>query len=244
MLNGKKIVVVMPAYNAAATLSMTYDALPHDVVDMVILTDDCSSDETVRVALEMGIHVIRHDVNKGYGGNQKSCYQEALGFEADIVVMVHPDYQYDPRLVTAMAAMVSSGVYDVCLASRILGNTALRGGMPMYKYISNRLLTLFQNLCLGTKLSEYHTGYRAYSKEALGKIEFNQFEDGFVFDNQILVDALLAGIRIGEISCPTKYFTDASSISFVNSVRYGFGVVRESLRGLWLRSLGNAKLTN
>lgn len=231
MLNGKRIVVVMPAYNAEKTLRMTYDALPHDVVDDIIVVDDCSSDNTENIAAKMNLHYIRHHRNTGYGGNQKTCYDTALSLGADVVIMVHPDYQYDPRLVTSMAAMITSGVYDVCLGSRILGNTALHGGMPLYKFFFNRVLTLFQNLMLGAKLSEYHTGYRAFNRCVFDLLEYHHFSDDFIFDNQMLTESILARLPIGEISCPTKYFEDASSISFQRSVRYGLGVLWQSLRG-------------
>ena len=225
MLHNKKIVVVMPAYNASRTLRMTYDEIPHDVVDEVILVDDASRDDTAAQAREMGIHTIIHPENKGYGGNQKTCYREALGKGADVVVMLHPDYQYSPRLITAMASMVLSGHYDVVLGSRILGGGALRGGMPLYKYCANRLLTFVQNLGLGIKLSEYHTGYRAFGRDVLMRLPIGENSDDFVFDNELLAQAAFFGFRIGEISCPTKYFTEASSINFTRSVRYGFGVL-------------------
>jgi len=240
MLDGKKIVVVMPAYNAAVTLEKTYYALPLSILDDVVLVDDHSRDNTASAAAQLGLKVIVHETNKGYGGNQKTCYTTALSLGADVVVMVHPDYQYEPRLVTSMAAMVGSGVYDLCLGSRILGNTALRGGMPLYKYFSNRFLTAFQNICLRAKLSEYHTGFRAYSREFLLTIPYKDFSDDFVFDNQLLTEAILKGWKIGEISCPTLYDQESSSISFRRSVRYGSGVVSESLRGL-VHRLGNQR---
>jgi glycosyltransferase involved in cell wall biosynthesis len=229
MLHGKKIVVVMPAYRAEKTLEDCYRAIPLDIVDEVLLVDDASDDATLAVAARLGIRAHRHPVNRGYGGNQKTCYTLALDAGAAIVVMLHPDYQYDPRLITAMAAMVASDVYDIVLGSRILGNTALAGGMPLYKYISNRFLTLAQNILVGSKLSEFHTGYRAFSRGVLETLPLAANSDDFVFDNQMLVQALACGMRIGEISCPTKYFPEASQISFRRSVRYGFGVLRTSI---------------
>jgi glycosyltransferase involved in cell wall biosynthesis len=230
MLANKKIIVVLPAYNAARTLKQTYDEIPHDVVDDVLLTDDASTDETVAVAQAIGITTLRHARNRGYGGNQKSCYAAALERGADIVVMLHPDYQYAPRLVTAMASMIASGEFDVTLGSRILGVGALAGGMPLYKYISNRVLTLVQNLTIGHKLSEYHTGYRAWSREVLERLPLEQCSEDFVFDNQMLTQAVYFGFRIGEVSCPTKYFPEASSINFRRSVVYGIGVLKTSLQ--------------
>ncbi len=230
MILGKKLVVVMPAYNAEKTLRRTYDELPHEYVDEVILVDDASSDRTAKLASELGIRTVIHRENKGYGANQKTCYREALRHGADIVVMVHPDYQYSPRLVTAMASMIISGHYDVVLGSRILGGNALKGGMPLYKYIANRLLTFVENVMLGEKLSEYHTGYRAFSRNVLETLPLEENSDDFVFDNEMLAQAVHFGFRIGEISCPTKYFRDASSISFVRGVKYGFGVLSTSAR--------------
>ena len=231
MLHGKKIAVVLPAYRAEKTLEMTYREIPLDIVDDVVLVDDGSMDKTVDVAKSLGIkHIIVHEKNLGYGGNQKTCYAKALSLGADIVVMVHPDYQYSPRLITAMAAMITSGHYDVVLGSRILGKSALQGGMPFYKYISNRFLTFFENLMLGLKLSEYHTGYRAFSRQVLETLPLPENSDDFVFDNQMLTQTAYFDFNIGEISCPTKYFVDASSISFRRSVVYGLGVLRESLR--------------
>ncbi len=229
MLNGRRIVVVMPAFRAERTLRRTYDAIPHDIVDEVILTDDASDDATATLARSLGIRTIVHEENRGYGGNQKTCYLEALRHGADVVVMLHPDYQYDPRLVTPMASMITSGVYDLVLGSRILGGTAMAGGMPSWKYAANRCLTLFQNLALGSKLSEFHTGFRAYSREALLAIPLLANSDDFVFDNQVLAQAVAAELRIGEISCPASYHDDASSINLKNSIRYGFGVVKTSL---------------
>jgi glycosyltransferase involved in cell wall biosynthesis len=228
MIAGKRIAVVLPAYNAAKTLRQTYSEIPHDIVDDIILTDDASSDNTAQIAQELGIHTIRHDRNRGYGGNQKTCYIAALARGADIVVMLHPDYQYTPRLVTAIASMIASEQFDVVLASRILGRGALAGGMPLYKYIANRVLTLVQNLLLGQKLSEYHTGYRAWSREVLASLPLTQCSEDFVFDNQMLAQATYFGFRIGEISCPTKYFAEASSINFRRSVVYGLGVLKVS----------------
>ena len=229
MLNGKRIVVVMPAFRAERTLRRTHDAIPHDIVDEVILTDDASDDATAAVARSIGIRTIVHEENRGYGGNQKTCYLEALRHGADVVVMLHPDYQYEPRLVTPMASMITSGVYDLVLGSRILGGTAMAGGMPFWKYLANRALTAGQNLALGSKLSEFHTGFRAYSREALLAIPLLANSDDFVFDNQVLAQAVAAKLRIGEISCPTSYHDDASSINLANSIRYGLGVVRTSL---------------
>lgn len=225
MISGNKLVVVMPAYNAEKTLLQTYSELPMEYVDEVVLVDDASSDNTALVAKQLGIKTIVHPVNGGYGANQKTCYRAALESGADIVVMVHPDYQYSPRLVTAMASMITSGHYDVVLGSRILGGGALKGGMPYYKYVSNRLLTAFENLFLGVKLSEYHTGYRAFSRKVLEKLPLELNSDNFVFDNEMLAQAVIFGFNIGEISCPTKYFPEASSIKFWPSVRYGLGVV-------------------
>lgn len=225
MLHGKKIVVVMPAYHAEKTLEACHAAIPPDVVDEVLLVDDASGDATVAVAERLGIRAHRHAANRGYGGNQKTCYTLALDAGADIVVMLHPDYQYEPRLITAMAAMVASDVYDVVIGSRILGNTAIAGGMPRYKYFFNRALTALQNLLLGSKLSEFHTGYRAFSRRVLETLPLEGNSDDFVFDNQMLVQAVAFGHRIGEISCPTKYFADASEINFRRSVVYGLGVL-------------------
>jgi hypothetical protein len=229
LLSGKKIIVVLPAFNAAKTLKQTVDEIPHTIVDDIILTDDSSSDNTVELARSLGIHTLRHDSRRGYGGNQKTCYAAALARGADIVVMLHPDYQYSPRLVPAMAAMIASGHYDVVLGSRILGNGALHGGMPIYKYIFNRILTLLQNILIGQKLSEYHTGYRGWSRDVLEKLPLLHCSNDFVFDNEILTQAHYFGFRIGEISCPTKYFAEASSINFHRSVIYGLGVLRTSL---------------
>lgn len=221
----------MPAYNAEKTLRTTYAEIPMDVVDEVIIVDDASSDDTIKVASEIGIrHIIKHKTNIGYGGNQKSCYDKALELGADIIIMVHPDYQYTPKLIPAMALVLASGLYHVILGSRILGKGALKGGMPKYKYIFNRLLTMFQNFVMGQKLSEYHTGYRAFTKEVLQKINYHANSNDFVFDNQILAQIFYAGYEIAEITCPTKYFNDASSISFKRSVKYGIGVIKTSLQ--------------
>jgi len=230
VLSGKKIIVVLPAYNAAQTLKRTVSELDHAVVDDVLLVDDFSSDATVEIAKEMGIRSFLHDRNYGYGRNQKTCYTEALRHGADVIVMLHPDYQYSPRLVTAMAAMITSGEYDVVLGSRILGGKAHRSGMPTYKYVSNRILTLTENLFLGSKLSEFHTGYRAFSREVLECLPFHHNSDDFLFDNEMLAQALYFGFRLGEISCPTRYFPEASSINFGRSVVYGLGVLWTSLR--------------
>lgn len=229
MIHGKRIIVVMPAYNAAKTLLATYEDLPHDIVDEVILVDDASTDRTAELARELGIEAIVHRRNLGYGGNQKTCYRTALSRGADVVVMVHPDYQYTPRLVTPMASMVASGTYDVVLGSRILTGGALSGGMPRYKYVSNRLLTLVQNILTGAKLSEYHTGFRAFSRRVLTELPLDENSDDFLFDNQMLAQALFFGFSIGELSCPTRYFEDASSIGFSRSVTYGVGVLATSV---------------
>jgi glycosyltransferase involved in cell wall biosynthesis len=229
MIDGKTIVVVLPAFNAASTLRATVDELPA-IVDHRILVDDGSRDGTAAVARELGLTTFEHDANYGYGRNQMTCYREALRAGADIVVMVHPDYQYTPRLVTAMASMIAYDVYDVVLGSRILGGTARSGGMPLYKYISNRLLTATQNWLLGAKLSEYHTGYRAFSRKVLETLPLLENSDDFVFDNQMLTQCLYFGFRVGEVSCPTKYFDDASSISFRRSVTYGIGVLETAVQ--------------
>jgi len=228
MINGKRVAVVMPAYNAERTLEQTVGELS-DVVDIKILVDDSSKDRTAELSRKLGVQTFIHDANYGYGRNQQTCYREALAAGADIVVMVHPDYQYTPLLVPAMAGMVASGVYDMVLASRILGGGALKGGMPRYKYIANRLLTAFQNLFLGVKLSEYHTGFRAFSRELLQALPLLENSDDFVFDNQMIAQAVMFGYRIGEISCPTKYFEEASSINFKRSVGYGLGVLKTTL---------------
>ena len=230
MINNKRVVVVMPAYNAAHTLEKTYAELPFNIVDDVILVDDASSDSTSEVARQLGIdHVIKHEMNKGYGGNQKSCYNKALEIGADIVVMVHPDYQYTPKLIPAMSSIIGQGLYQVVLGSRILGKGALKGGMPRYKYIANRFLTLFQNILIDQKLSEYHTGYRAFSREVLEMVNYEANSDDFVFDNQMLSQIVMAGFEIAEVTCPTKYFKEASSINFKRSMQYGLGVLKVSL---------------
>lgn len=230
MLNGKKIVVVMPAFNAAKTLRQTYSELPFDVIDEVLLVDDRSSDTTVELSRELGVSTFRHQSNLGYGGNQKTCYREALKTRADVVVMIHPDYQYSPKLTVSLVGMIAYGEYDVALASRILGGGALRGGMPLYKYVANRILTVIQNMLLNYKLSEYHTGYRAYSREVLEALPLEENTDDFLFDNEILAQVIFFKYRIGEVSCPTKYFREASSIGFVRSVKYGMGVLGTSLK--------------
>lgn len=231
MINGKRIVVVMPAYNAEKTLEMTYREIPMDIVDEVILVDDHSRDNTTQLAHDLGIdHVIRHDKNRGYGGNQKTCYAKALECGADVVIMVHPDYQYTPLLIPVMAWMIANDVYPVVLASRILGNGARKGGMPLYKYIANRALTFIQNMLVSQKLSEYHTGYRAFSREVLERINLEANSDDFVFDNQMLSQIIMADFPIGEVTCPTKYFDDASSINFRRSTIYGFGVLFTSMQ--------------
>jgi glycosyltransferase involved in cell wall biosynthesis len=229
MIAGRKVAVVLPAFNAGRTLRRTVAEIPVDLVDDIILTDDASTDDTLEVASQLGLHVIAHDRNLGYGANQKSCYAAALGRGADIVVMLHPDYQYSPRLVPAMAAMIASGHYDAIFASRILGRGALVGGMPRYKYVFNRLLTLFQNILMGQKLSEYHTGYRAWNREMLEQLPLLACSDDFVFDNQMIAQAAWFGFRLGEISCPTKYFPEASSIDFRRSCIYGLGVLKTSI---------------
>lgn len=231
MLNNNKIVVVMPAYNAAKTLAKTYEEIPQPLVDEVILVDDASSDNTVEVAKSLGIkQILIHDKNKGYGANQKSCYDKALALDADIIIMLHPDYQYTPKLIPAMVHILDTNLYDVVLASRILGKGALIGGMPYYKYVANRFLTLIQNILINEKLSEYHTGYRAYKANVLKTIDYKKNSDDFVFDNQVISQIVMAKFKIAEISCPTKYFAEASSINFSRSVKYGFGVLQTSIR--------------
>jgi glycosyltransferase involved in cell wall biosynthesis len=230
MINAKKVIVVMPAYNAESTLRQTYGEIPAEVVDEVILVDDASRDHTVQIAQELGITTIVHLANTGYGGNQKTCYQAALRQGADIVIMLHPDYQYTPRLITAMASLIGEGLFDCVLGSRILGVGALKGGMPVYKYISNRLLTLVQNFLLRYKLSEYHTGYRAFTREILERLPLQKNSNDFVFDNQMLAQIIYAGYSVGEISCPTRYLPESSSINFKRSVVYGLGVIMVSLR--------------
>jgi glycosyltransferase involved in cell wall biosynthesis len=230
MYNNKKVVVVLPAYNAAKTLEQTFREIPFEFVDEVILVDDASKDNTVEVAKQLGVHhVIRHEQNKGYGGNQKTCYNKALEIGADIVIMLHPDYQYTPKLLVAMISIIGNEVYPVVLGSRILGGGALKGGMPLYKYVFNRFLTLSQNILLGEKLSEYHTGYRAFNREVLTSIKFQNNSDDFVFDNQMLSQIFYAGFQIAEVTCPTKYFEEASSINFSRSLTYGIGCLKVSL---------------
>lgn len=241
MLNGKKIVVVLPAYKAALTLERTYSEIPFDIVDDVVLVDDYSPDNTVEVGQRLGIkHIIRHETNKGYGGNQKSCYRQALEIGADIVIMVHPDYQYTPKLIHAMSSIIAYDVYPVAFGSRILGKGALKGGMPLYKYFFNRCLTLFENIMLGQKLSEYHTGYRAFSAEVIRSIDFTHNSDDFVFDNEMISQVFMNGYDIAEVTCPTKYFEEASSINFSRSMKYGRGVLRVSLVH-WLHKNGIVK---
>ena len=230
MIKGKKIAVVLPAYNAAATLEKTYNEIPFEIVDEVVLVDDNSRDETIAKAKELGIkHIIKHEVNRGYGGNQKSCYTKALDIGADIIVMLHPDYQYTPKLIESMSYMIANEVYPVAFGSRILGKGALKGGMPMYKYIANRLLTLFQNIMMGQKLSEYHTGYRAFDKKIFDKINIEANSDDVIFDNEMIAQIFYAGFDIGELTCPTKYFDEASSINFKRSSIYGLGVLKVSI---------------
>ncbi len=243
MIRGKKVVVVMPAYNAGKTLKTTCAEVPMDIVDEIILVDDASRDETVAVANELGLKTIVHAQNRGYGGNQKSCYKTALEAGADIVIMLHPDYQYTPKLVSAMAYILESGLYDVVLGSRILGGQALKGGMPMYKYISNRFLTMAQNLLMSAKLSEYHTGYRAFTRKVLETVPIERNSDDFVFDNQMLAQIHYQGFKIAEVTCPAKYFEEASSINFRRSMKYGLGCLWTALQfrltkaGLWRSKL-------
>lgn len=241
MFKEKKVVVVLPAYNAADTLEKTYREIPFDIVDEVVLVDDASSDDTAILGQSLGIkHIIRHEKNTGYGGNQKSCYNKALELGADIVIMLHPDYQYTPLLIPSMVNIIANDLYQVVLGSRILGQGALKGGMPLYKYIANRLLTFTQNILINAKLSEYHTGYRSYSAEVLNAINYQDNSDDFVFDNQVLSQIVYAGYEIGEITCPTKYFKEASSINFSRSTTYGFGVLATSLKH-FLQRMGLAK---
>ncbi len=235
MINGKKIAVVLPAYNAEQTLRPTYDEIPHEVVDEIILVDDASQDRTIELADKLNIHTHRHEKNLGYGANQKTCYSLALQRGADIVVMLHPDYQYTPKLIAPMVSVIATGLYDVVLGSRILGGRALKGGMPWYKYISNRVLTLLQNFILGSKLSEFHTGYRAFSKRVLSELPLLENSDDFVFDNEMLAQIIYFGFDIAEISCPTKYFKEASIIGFRKSCKYGWGVLLTTLK-FWLSS--------
>jgi len=240
MLEGKKIIVVMPAYNAEGTLEKTYNEIPKGIVDEILLTDDHSNDRTVEVAKRLGLEVFVHEKNQGYGANQKTCYREALRKGADIIIMLHPDYQYPPKLITAIAGLICSGMFDIVLGSRILGGMALKGGMPLYKYISNRILTVIENVFIGQKLSEYHTGYRAFSKESLLNLPILENSDDFVFDNQMIAQAVYFGYRIGEITAPCSYTKESSSISFKRSVVYGFGVIRTALE-FFLQNLGMAK---
>jgi glycosyltransferase involved in cell wall biosynthesis len=245
MLNGKRICVVMPAYNAEKTLKKTYDEIPKDIVDNIILTDDASTDETVKVSRELDIKTFVHTENKGYGGNQKTCYQAALKSEADIVIMLHPDYQYTPKLILPMASMMTEGLFDAVIGSRILGNKAMMGGMPLYKYVSNRILTLSENLLIQQKLSEYHTGYRAFSRKVLETIPLMENSNDFVFDNQMLCQTLYFGFDVGEVSCPALYFDDASSISFRRSVTYGMGVMQTAMKyAMARRGMGHFRIFN
>jgi glycosyltransferase involved in cell wall biosynthesis len=230
MYNNQKVVVVLPAYNAASTIEKTYSEIPFDVVDEVVLVDDFGQDNTIEIGKKLGIkHLIRHQRNMGYGGNQKTCYTEALKLNADIIVMLHPDYQYTPALMLAMISIIGNGLYPVVFGSRILGKGALKGGMPLYKFVANRILTLAQNILMNQKLSEYHTGYRAYNREVLEKIPFLKNSDDFIFDNEIVAQVFYNGYDIAEITCPTKYFEDSSSINFSRSVKYGFGVLKVSI---------------
>lgn len=242
MLLGKKIIVVLPAYNAGKTIAQTIAEIPFDLVDEYVVVDDASTDNTIEVASSLHVkNLIRHDRNKGYGGNQKTCYNTALGLGGDIVIMLHPDYQYTPKLIPSMAYMIASGLYPVVIASRILGKGALKGGMPLYKYIANRLLTWFQNMMINQKLSEYHSGYRAFSREVLEKVDYQANSDDFVFDNQMIAQIFYAGFEIAEITCPTKYFEEASSINLRRSIKYGLGVLRTSF-GYFLQKRGLVSL--
>lgn len=237
MINNRKITVVLPAFQASRILDNTYNEIPFDIVDEVVLVDDNSSDNTVQIAIKLGIkHVIKHEKNLGDGGNQKSCYNKALALQSDIIIMLHPDYQYTPKLIHSMAYLIANEVYSVVIASRVLGKGALKGGMPKYKYIANRVLTLFQNILMNQKLSEYHTGYRAYTKDVLQSIPFNDNSNDFVFDNQVLAQIFAKGYEIAEITCPTKYFENASSINFKRSIIYGIGVVKTSLQYFLFKS--------
>lgn len=231
MINSKKIIVVLPAYNASKTLIDTYNEIPYDIVDDVILVDDNSTDETITIANQIGIkHIIKHESNLGYGGNQKSCYNKAFELGADIIIMLHPDYQYTPKLIHSMSYLIANDVYPVVIGSRILGKGALKGGMPLYKYFANRYLTFFQNILMNQKLSEYHTGYRAYSRKVLTSIDYNKNSNDFIFDNQFLAQIFYKGFEIAEITCPTKYFDNASSINFPRSLKYGVGVIKISFQ--------------
>jgi glycosyltransferase involved in cell wall biosynthesis len=243
MINNNIVTVVLPAYNAEKTLEKTYNEIPFDIVDHVILVDDFSRDKTLEVAEKLGIkHIVKHEENKGYGGNQKSCYDKALELNSDIVVMLHPDYQYTPKLIQSMCYLVASGVYEVVFGSRILGNGALKGGMPIYKYIANRLLTLFQNIMMNQKLSEYHTGYRTFSGKVLRTIPYKLNSNDFIFDNQMIAQIFYAGFEIAEITCPTKYFEEASSINIMRSITYGIGVIKVSI-SYFLQKVGIAKIS-
>ena len=245
MINSKRVCVVMPSYNAEKTLQKTYDEIPKNIVDEIILTDDASKDQTVKLAHRLGIKTFIHDQNKGYGGNQKTCYKAALDVGADIIIMLHPDYQYTPKLITAMASMIAEGIFDAVIGSRILGNKAMKGGMPFYKYASNRFLTLIENFLIQQKLSEYHTGYRAFNRNILETIPILENSDDFVFDNQMLCQILYFGFEIGEVSCPALYFDDASSISFSRSVTYGLGVIQTALKyAMAKRGIGHFKIFN
>ena len=235
MINNKKIIVIMPAYNAEKTLKQTYEEIYRDFVDEIILVDDFSNDKTLEVAKELGIKTISHDKNMGYGANQKSCYKSALENSADIVIMLHPDYQYTPKLIPAIASMLAFEEYDAVIASRMLGNSALKGGMPLYKFLANKFLTTFENICSGEKLSEYHTGFRGFTRKSLENIPYEKLSNDFLFDNEILALLMFKGFNIGEISCPTKYFKEASSINFVRSCKYGLGVLKVSLESLLAR---------
>jgi glycosyltransferase involved in cell wall biosynthesis len=230
MYNNQKVVIVLPAYNAALTLEKTYREIPFDIVDEVVLVDDASRDQTVEVGRKLGIrHIVRHERNKGYGGNQKTCYSKALELGADIVVMLHPDYQYTPKLIVAMVSIIGNGLYPVVFGSRILGNGALKGGMPLYKYVANRFLTLAQNILMDQKLSEYHTGYRAFSRQVLEGIDLSRNSDDFIFDNEMIAQIFYQKFEIAEVTCPTKYFKEASSINFSRSIKYGMGVLKVSV---------------
>lgn len=230
MVNGKYVTVIMPAYNAEKTLRKTYDEIPRDLVDEIILTDDASNDRTLEIARQLNMKTLAHETNKGYGANQKTCYGEALQGQCDIVIMLHPDYQYTPKLITAMASLIAEDIFDVVIGSRILGNKAIAGGMPVYKYFSNRVLTFLENFIIKQKLSEYHTGYRAFSRKVLETIPILENSDDFVFDNEMLLQCLYFGFNVGEVSCPAKYFPEASSINFQRSVAYGLGVLHTALK--------------
>lgn len=231
MLNNKVISVVMPAYNAEQTLKRTYNDIPHDIVDHIILVDDNSSDQTLALARELNIkHIVKHNINKGYGGNQKTCYDYAINLNSDIIIMLHPDYQYDPRLIYSMSSLIASGVYPIVFGSRILGNGAIKGGMPIYKYVSNRILTAIQNILMNNKLSEYHTGYRAFSSDVLLSVNYKKCSDDFIFDNQIIAQIMHKGYNIGEITCPTRYFKEASSIRLIPSIKYGLECLSVSIQ--------------